>query len=153
MINNKFYIGITSETLEHRWNGHIRKAKFGSTTNFHQAIMKYGKENFKNEILEKFETNDKKYAYSIEQKYINQYNAVKDGYNMDIGFGWNIADRKGSKNPMYGKISGNAKMVNIDGITYQSLYIASKTIGINLKTLSAWVRDGREKYKNYYYIV
>ena len=50
-INNKFYIGITSETLNHRWKGHCRKARFGSTSNLHQAIRKYGEENWSKEIL------------------------------------------------------------------------------------------------------
>ena len=69
-INNKFYVGIPSEGLEHISRVHCRKAKIGSTTNFHQALMKYGSENFTKEILHSFETDCKKEAYAIEQQYI-----------------------------------------------------------------------------------
>lgn len=149
--NNKIYIGITSESLQHRFNGHVRKANIGSTSNFHKAIRKYGKESFSKEILYSFETEDKKYAYSIEQKYINDFNSVKIGYNMDK-FGWNISDKRGKNNPMYGKISGNAKKVSINGIEYISATEAGEILGKSPKTISRWVLNSKEKYKNCFYI-
>ena len=149
--NNKMYIGITSESLQHRFNGHVRKANIGSTSNFHKAIRKYGKESFLKEILYFFESEDKKYAYSVEQDYINKYNSVKLGYNMDK-FGWNISDKRGKNNPMYGKISGNAKKVSIDGTIYISCTEAGKILGKSPKTISSWVLNKKDKYKDCFYI-
>lgn len=149
-INNKFYIGITSKKLNHRWLGHCRKSRFGSTSNLHQAISKYGEENWDKEILFEFETTDKKYAYSVEQKYIDKYNAYKDGYNMDIGFGWNIVNRSGENNPMYGKVSGNASKVVIDGVLYSSVSEAGKVLNKNRNTIARWCRSS--KNENCYYV-
>ena len=151
-INNKFYIGITSETLNHRWKGHCRKARFGSTSNLHQAIRKYGEENWSKEILFEFKTTDKKYAYSVEQEFINKYNAYEDGYNMDIGFGWNIVDRSGKNNPMYGKVSGNASKVVVNGNLYNSVSEAGKVLNKNRNTIARWCRSKKEKYKDCYYV-
>jgi group I intron endonuclease len=151
-INNKFYIGITSETLNHRWKGHCRKARFGSTSNLHQAIRKYGEENWSKEILFEFKTTDKKYAYSVEQEFINKYNAYEDGYNMDIGFGWNIVDRSGKNNPMYGKVSGNASKVVVNGNLYNSVSEAGKVLNKNRNTIARWCRSEKEKYKDCYYV-
>lgn len=151
-INNKFYIGITSETLNHRWKGHCRKARFGSTSNIHQAMRKYDEENWNKEILFKFKTTDKKYAYSVEQEFINKYNAYEDGYNMDIGFGWNIIDRSGKNNPMYGEVSGNASKVVVNGNLYNSVSEAGKVLNKNRNTIARWCRSEKEKYKNCYYV-
>jgi group I intron endonuclease len=151
LLNSKFYIGITSESLNHRFKGHVRKSNFGSTSNFHQALKKYGKENFKKEIIFSFETEDKKHAYSIEQKYIDKYQAVSKGYNMDK-FGWNITDRRGEKNPMYGKLSGNAKKLVVFGKIYLSATEAAKYLKKSPKTISGWARSSKEKDKHCFYI-
>ena len=150
--NNKFYIGITSEGLQHRWKGHCRKANIGSTTNFHQALLKYGFTNFKKEILYSFEESSKKRAYEVEQNYINTYQAVKFGYNMDIGFGWNITDKKGDKNPMFGKISGNAKKIIVFGKEYISATLAGEDLGKSPKTISQWAKSSKEKDSHCYYV-
>ena len=98
---------------------------------FKDLQSKYGEENWDKEILFEFETTDKKYAYSVEQKYIDKYNAYKHGYNMDIGFGWNISERSGENNPMYGKVSGNASKVVVDGVLYSSVSEAGKVLNKN----------------------
>lgn len=149
-VNNKFYIGITSESLEHRWKGHCRKSRFGSTSNFHQAIAKYGEYNWDKTILLKFSTDNKKYAYSVEQAYINKYDAYTKGYNMDIGFGWNITDRTGKNNPMYGKISGNAKKVSVYGYIYNSVSEAGKMLNKDRNTIVRWCNN--KQYKDCYYL-
>jgi len=139
--NGKFYIGITSEGLNHRFQGHVRKARFKSTSNLHQAIAKYGADVFSKEVLHTFETADKKYAYSIEQAYITKYDAVIKGYNMDIGYGWACADRSGENNPMYGKISGNAHQVSVQGVVYASVVEAASALGKNRATIARWIKD------------
>lgn len=148
-INNKIYIGITSMTIQHRFNGHKRKARFKPTSNLHQSIKKHGENNFLIEELYGFYSNDKKYAYMVEQLFIDMYDSVKNGYNMDIGYGWNVVDRKGKKNPMYGKISGNAKKVCIDGVEYSSVSAAGESLGLNRNTVAK--RCLSSKHPNYMY--
>ena len=139
--NGKFYIGITSEGLQHRFRGHVRKSRFKPTSNLHQAIAKYGEDYFEKEILYSFETDNKKYAYSIEQQYISNYNACRLGYNMDIGFGWACADKSGELNPMWGKVSGNAHAIIVDAVEYTSISAAAKALNKNRATVTKWVND------------
>lgn len=84
-INNKIYIGQTVDFKR-------RKAEHLSSKNgvhakcvFHRAIQKYGKENFKWEIIDKCETLDK--ALHLESMYISKYNSCtfmenSNGYNI-----------------------------------------------------------------------
>jgi len=150
-VSNKFYVGITTEGLEHRFKGHYKKAKFGSTTNLHQSMMKHGIDNFTKEILHSFEESDKKAAYAVEQKYIDKLDAVNLGYNMNM-FPWGCADKSGSNNPMYGKISGNAKAVIVFGKAYSSATLASIDIGNSPKTISQWANSTKPKDTHCYYI-
>ena len=54
-INGKIYIGQTIKKLKYRWSGHISKAKKGSKTPLHRAIIKYGVGSF--EVLEIYSAN------------------------------------------------------------------------------------------------
>jgi len=146
--NSKFYIGITSYSLRHRLNGHFRKSRFNPTSNLHKAIAKYGEENFKIDYIYSFDEEDKKKAYALEQEYINSFNSIKNGYNMDLGYGWNIHDKRGQNNPMYGKISGNAQKVSINGIVYNSLSDAGKQLNKNRATILRWIKS--DKHPNCY---
>lgn len=147
--NGKFYIGITSKTLRERWRGHCKKSDFGSTTNLHQSIAKHGKDCWKKEVLHKFYETSKKKAYAIEQEFIDKYNAYKNGYNMDM-YGWNIVDRRGKNNPMYGKISGNAKKVVVNNVEYNSITEAATLLNKNWNTIWRWCKSDR--YPDCYYV-
>lgn len=78
-VNNKSYIGQTRYTLEFRWRQHQHKK---DNTYFHNAIKKYGIENFNLEILEEcsIENLDSREIY-----YISKYDTFKNGYNLTIG--------------------------------------------------------------------
>lgn len=57
LINNKIYIGQTTESLETRIGKHWRKAKSEysrglTSVYFHNALLKYGLENFKWEVID-----------------------------------------------------------------------------------------------------
>lgn len=78
-VNNKSYIGQTRYTLEFRWRQHQHK-KDGSK--FHNAIQKYGPENFNVEILEECNID---VLDSREVFYIAKYNTFNEGYNLTIG--------------------------------------------------------------------
>ena len=78
-VNGKSYIGQTRYTLEFRWKQHQHKK---DNTYFHNAIHKYGIENFSIEILEKCNIED---LNSREIFYIAKYDTFKNGYNLTIG--------------------------------------------------------------------
>ena len=78
-VNGKSYIGQTRYTVEFRWRQHIHKK---DNTYFHNAIRKYGIENFTVETLEQCEYKD---LNSREIFYIAKYNTFNSGYNMTIG--------------------------------------------------------------------
>ena len=78
-VNGKSYIGQTRYTIEFRWKQHQHK---NDNTYFHNAIHKYGIENFSIEILEKCNIED---LHSREIFYIAKYDTFKNGYNLTIG--------------------------------------------------------------------
>lgn len=78
-VNGKVYIGQTKYTIEARWKQHQYKK---DKTHFHNAIRKYGVENFIVEQLEECEISE---LDSKEIYYIAKYNSFKEGYNSTIG--------------------------------------------------------------------
>lgn len=82
-INNKLYIGITSQyPVSNRWkNG----AGYKHNPRFWNAIQKYGWDNFTHKVI--FENMNKELAEETEQEFIKLYKANnKDyGYNIENG--------------------------------------------------------------------
>lgn len=78
-VNGKSYIGQTRYTLEFRWRQHQHKK---DDTYFHNAIHKYGVDNFSIEILEECDIAD---LNNREIFYIAKYDSFKNGYNLTIG--------------------------------------------------------------------
>jgi len=78
-VNNMSYIGQTRYTLEFRWKQHQHKK---DNTYFHNAIHKYGVENFTIELLEECEVKD---LDCREIFYIAKFNTFENGYNLTIG--------------------------------------------------------------------
>lgn len=78
LVNNKIYIGQTITGIDYRWKGHLYKdgCKF-----LHNAILKYGKENFKIEVIEYCEENklDDREVYWISYYHSTDRNI---GYNI-----------------------------------------------------------------------
>ena len=94
-INGKVYIGLTTTTLMHRWNGHktsARKAQRGEKRYpLYNAMAKYGIENFKIEQID--ESDNFVQLGKLERKYIKEYNSA------DRDFGYNIT-RGGESNQL-----------------------------------------------------
>lgn len=85
VINNKIYIGQTIQSIKNRWYRHCSKSglsKSEMNTHFKKAILKYGKENFRIEILE---ICDSKLLNEREKHYINYYDSYRHGYNSTLG--------------------------------------------------------------------
>lgn len=82
--NNKKYIGITSKSLQTRWNQHLRYAlRYNSQLRLHRAIRKYGTINFIIEPIDYTQTLDK--ALQKEKQLIEQLDTYKKGYNSTFG--------------------------------------------------------------------
>ena len=118
-INNKIYIGQTIHDLKIRRrqheNAHLYPSSVGSRGIFSRAINKYGKENFKWEVIDRAESLEE--LNKKEEYWIEKCNSLKEG-----GWGYNIkrggdnhkhAERTkkliglaqvGEKNHMYGKV-------------------------------------------------
>lgn len=85
-INGKMYVGITKRGYKSRFVEHISSAACGSKTILHNAIRKYGKENFDLSLLES--DVDESIIGERERYYIALYNTYykyRKGYNMTIG--------------------------------------------------------------------
>lgn len=85
-INRKIYIGQTIGTLKRRMLNHFSSALIGKrNTYFHNAIKKYGKENFIFKTLCKAEAKTREllicYLNIVEDMYIEMYDTFNNGYN------------------------------------------------------------------------
>jgi group I intron endonuclease len=88
LVNNKIYIGQTTGTIEKRWQRHnwqcTRKRNAMAITN---AIIKYGKENFTIEEIDKAETIEE--LNEKEIYFISLLNSISpNGYNLSGGGGY-----------------------------------------------------------------
>jgi len=91
-INNKLYIGQTSDGLKARWNGHKTSTNNGCTYTIHQAMRKHGVDKFKIEIIHEVPMN-----FLVEEldneldhweiHFIAKYDSFHNGYNDTLGGG------------------------------------------------------------------
>lgn len=81
--NGKVYIGITNQTVENRWR--FNGSGYNTQSLMHNAILKYGWQNIKHEIL--YTDISKQEAEKIEIELISRYksNQREFGYNVDNG--------------------------------------------------------------------
>jgi len=85
VINKKVYIGQTTKSPEFRFKRHIQNSNyFYSRSKLSKAIKKYGKNNFKLEVLcTCFSLDELNYQ---EQQFIKHYNSITpNGYNLNSG--------------------------------------------------------------------
>lgn len=90
LINNKKYIGITRQNPEKRW----KCGKGYKTGQFHNAILKYGWDNFEHEIL--YTNLNHKQACEMEVKLIEKY----DTYNSNLGYNSTSGGDTGVRQPL-----------------------------------------------------
>lgn len=83
-INNKAYIGFTSNPVNSRWSMHKYQAKSKrSNAKIHSAIRDHGVDNFVLETL--YQSLDIYHTLSMEQPFIDQYDSLDNGYNSQSG--------------------------------------------------------------------
>lgn len=106
LINNKIYIGYTKKSLEERLRYHFYYAKHGKLP-LSYAIKKYGKENFKIELIEESENDS--YIHKEREKYwIDRLNSrnPKIGYNVAAGGdGGDTLSKNPKKDEIYKKLN------------------------------------------------
>jgi hypothetical protein len=85
LVENKVYIGQTVRPLSIRWSVHKSAARLGSKQKFHQAIRKYGSENFTIQEIARA-ANQEQLDY-LEQYFIVLYSSDRFpfGYNRTMG--------------------------------------------------------------------
>lgn len=83
-INNKLYVGQTTQTLAKRFRGHCCYSKSDRSKNMHikRAIHKYGKDKFHISLLEICPI---ELINEREEYWISLFNSYKDGYNLTLG--------------------------------------------------------------------
>jgi len=85
-INGNEYVGFTSTTPHTRFIGHLSEAKSNTNYKFHNALNKYGKDNFIIDTL--YNSNDRDFALNIMEPYFIKTLGTfrsKHGYNMTPG--------------------------------------------------------------------
>jgi hypothetical protein len=108
LLNNKIYVGV-HKTID------PNDGYYGSGDAILKAIKKYGKQNFKKEIIGCFDT--KEDAYYLERQIVNEdFVKRSDTYNRccgGFGGGIEIANKNGlnNKNKNYKKISQTLKIL------------------------------------------
>lgn len=85
LINGKVYIGQTIKKFKKRIIEHISAAKNNTGYVLHNAISKYGQENFKWEILKRCDVDDLNNEEVLYIKKYNSYYGNNCGYNMTFG--------------------------------------------------------------------
>lgn len=156
-VNNKIYVGATTDGAGVRWNRHIQKAIAGSNYPFHQAIREFGKDSFRLDVLEMcdtFEKMNEREAYWIA---ILSATNPEVGYNRKVGGGIHLHD-DGAKRKIgdihRGKTVENRKPVlqyDKNGILvkeYASLSDAILETGIAKTSILRVIRKEATRFSN-----
>ena len=81
-INDKIYVGKTHNSLEKRWQEHLRDSVRFFNRPLYSAMRKYGTHCFKIELIEECARDD---SEQREKYWIKYYNSFGDGYNATLG--------------------------------------------------------------------
>lgn len=115
-VTGKMYIGQTITSLSQRKHCHIWSSRheINTTNHFHNAIRKYGEEQFIWEILEIIEVQTIQERIDILNKreiyYISKYDSYKNGYNSTPGGGSGIGEFNKKAIKVY---TENGRLINL----------------------------------------
>ena len=84
-VNNKLYVGKTTQTIEKRFKDHIKNAKNKVNRYLYDAMNKYGYENFHTELIEECDDSILSSREIFWIKELNTFWLNGFGYNMTIG--------------------------------------------------------------------
>jgi hypothetical protein len=140
-IDNKTYIGQTTQDLESRWKAHLKKRN--NCRYLKSALNKYGVENFDFQLV--CITFDNQLD-DMEIKYIEQYNClVPNGYNIRLG-GNSGKHHEETKRKIGASLLKNRKVIqfDIDGNrlkSFNSLTEAAKYVGCSPSSIGHCCND------------
>lgn len=143
LLNGKIYVGLHSTNDRYLGSGWILKS----------AIKKYGRENFKKEVL--LVLSDREEAREVEALLVDkEFIARPDTYNLQEG-GMGVENQWGENNPAYGKVANNAKGViaeHLDGrrFKFDSIQDCAEALGFargNIRNLLYKGIRGRRGWK------
>lgn len=146
LINGKIYVGMHS-------TDNLNDEYLGSGWILKQVIKKYGKENFKREVL--LVLSNRKEAREVEALLVDtEFIARPNTYNLQEG-GMGVENQWGENNPAYGKVANNAKGVlaeHLDGrqLKFNSIQECADTLGFargNIRNLLYKGIRGRRGWK------
>lgn len=81
-INNKKYVGLTTQTIDKRWKQHLNASKY-KNYKLYYAMRKYGIEHFHIKEIDK--TEDFEELKELEKYWIKYYDTYDNGYNQTFG--------------------------------------------------------------------
>ena len=82
-VNDKIYVGQTTESLEHRFKRHMGYQKDEHDTKFYRAVRKYGVEHFSIHLLDT--ATNREELDCKEEYWIKKLDAINSGYNTALG--------------------------------------------------------------------
>lgn len=146
ITNGKVYIG-SSKNIDRRWSEHIRSLEVNMHPNkkLQNAWNKYGKQNFKFEIIEEC---DEKHQFKREQYYIDLYKPFQNN-------GYNIVQK--ISNDLIGGTTIQKECVQchkpFDALSHKSKYCPSckaENEIANLEAYHEWLKTGHLSQKTEY---
>ena len=145
-INGKIYIGQTIRSVSLRFKEHLKLATLEKNKKslLYKAIVKYGKENFIVQTVEECDNN----ALDEREKYwISFYNSfLGDGYNATSGGEGGVRVNYEKICREYFRLGGTGKVRKFLGHDPETIRIALKSIGVQIK-------KGGKPSRDYNYIL
>ena len=137
-VNNKLYVGKTTQTIEKRFKEHIKNAKNKVNRYLYDAMNKYGYENFHAELIEECDDTILSDREIFWIKELNTFWLNGFGYNMTIG---------GDGGDTWSALSDESKEVAINKVKNKN--IGKKRTDQQRKTMSIRYHElGKEHFKH-----
>lgn len=142
LINGKVYIGQTINSLAKRKSQHIYNAIDKDNNKFHNAIRKYGEENFNWEIIEEI---DNDLLDDREIYWIQYYNSYKSGYNSTIGGNSGLKRNDKIIKELFQNGLNGQQISEQTGYSSSTVYISLKNLGLLEEAYKRWRQQVGDK--------
>lgn len=148
-LNGKSYIGQTIYTLEKRFKEHVceseNKKHKAYNTHFHNALRKYGVENFESKILDV--AFSKEGLNAKEQFWILWYGTFGNGYNHNIGGGSGRCSKE-AREKLSKSLQGNKYRLGTKMPEYQKEQLKEKMKGNKYRLGKKHSEETKQKISN-----